>query len=369
AANVWKLSTRYKLPSELGVIRGSVSTGFRAPTLHQIYAQSIQASFSGGTINLSGLFNNRSAQARAMGIPSLGPENSTNVSFGIALNPMKNFSITLDYYNIQVKDRIVYSSSIKSSDPNTDLYKILNAGGLTSIQFFINGINTATSGLDFVANYRNIAVGDGKMAISLAGNVVLNNSIDTATARLKNPDAIRNAGSNVLNAQIYSLLTESRPAYKAILGVDYGMGDWTFNLNNTLFGPTKFRDMDNGGALMQDIQAVFKPAVVTDLSIGYAISKKIGIGINVNNIFNVLPKWDLVQNSVYPSSNAATQKARVDEANRVLTSTVKNADGATPKEMLRGVLGFSGRYDILGYNGSQFSQLGTIFNANLNIKF
>jgi iron complex outermembrane receptor protein len=75
-----------------------------------------------------------------------------------------------------------------------------------------------------------------------------------------------------------------------------------------------------------------------------------------------LPKWDLVQNSIDPDANAATQAARVTAANAVLN----NADA---KALLRGFLGFSGRYDILGYNGSQFSQLGTIFNANLNIKF
>jgi iron complex outermembrane recepter protein len=359
AANVWKLSTRYKLPNDIAIIRGSVSTGFRAPTLHQIYAQSIQASFSGGVINLSGLFNNRSAQARALQIPNLKPEQSTNVTLGVALNPMKNMSISLDYYNITVKDRIVYSSSISSDNASTDLYKILNSGGLSSVQFFINGITTITTGLDVVANYRNIALGDGKMAVNLAANFVLGNKIDGDPTT---PKPISDAGSGILNAQIKSLLTESRPAYKAILGVDYTMGAWNFNLNNTLFGKTGFRDLDNGGSAMLDIKAEFSPAVVTDLGIGYAISKKVGVGININNIFNILPKWDLIQSTVEPSSDPVKQAKRVTDAN----ATLNNADA---KALLRGFLGFSGRYDILGYNGSQFSQLGTIFNANLNIKF
>jgi iron complex outermembrane recepter protein len=355
AANVWKLSTRYKLPNDVAIIRGSVSTGFRAPTLHQIYAQSIQASFSQGVINLSGLFNNRSAQARALGIPNLKPEQSTNATFGVALNPMKNLSISLDYYSIKVKDRIVYSSSISSSNPATDLYKILKAGDLASVQFFINGIQTTTSGLDFVANYRNIELGDGKMSINLAGNVVLGNTIDGTP---NEPAPVLAAQSSILNAQIKSLLTESRPAYKAIFGIDYTMGAWNFNLNNTLFGKTGFRDIDNGGDDMVYLKSVFSPAVVTDLSIGYAISKKIGIGININNIFNVLPKWDIVVDPIEASPNAA----------KLAAATARLADPAK-KALLRGALGFSGRYDILGYNGSQFSQLGTIFNANLNIKF
>jgi iron complex outermembrane recepter protein len=189
------------------------------------------------------------------------------------------------------------------------------------------------------------------------------------------PAPIKAAKSSILNAQIKSLLTESRPKFKVILGIDYTLGAWTFNLNNTLFGPTAFRDFDNASGLSfkwdnrdtsinaaNEIKALFKSAVVTDLSIGYTINKSVSVGISINNIFNVVPKWDLVQETVNADPNAALQAVRVAAANKLL---------ATPddKALLRGFLGFSGRYDILGYNGSQFSQLGTIFNANLNIKF
>jgi iron complex outermembrane receptor protein len=85
-AFVWKASTRYKLIEDKLVLRGSASTGFRAPTLHQIYAQSTQASFAGGTIVLSGLFNNISAQALALGIPKLKAENSNNYTVGLGLH-------------------------------------------------------------------------------------------------------------------------------------------------------------------------------------------------------------------------------------------------------------------------------------------
>jgi iron complex outermembrane recepter protein len=344
-ANVWKLSSRYKTSDDKFVLRGSVSTGFRAPSLHQIYAQSVQAAFVGGTIQLSGLFNNRSAQARLLGIPALKPEKSTNFTIGVGFNPTKDLSISVDYYNIGVKDRIVYSSSISSSNPNSVLGGILSQAGVRTIQFFINGIETSNSGIDFVASQRNLALGSGKLAINLAGNVQLENSIVGSPA---NPPAIAAAGSSILNTQIRSLLTESRPNYKVILGFDYTVGKWIFNLNNTLFGKTAFQDLDNGGSDMENIKAEFSPAVVTDLSIGYSFSKKVSATINANNILNVLPKWDLV------ALNTKGQQA------------IANPDA---KDLLRGFLGFSGRYDILGYNGSQFSQLGTIFNANVQIRF
>jgi iron complex outermembrane recepter protein len=368
-ANVWKLSSRYKLADDKVVLRASYSTGFRAPTLHQIYSQSVQASFAGGTIVSSGLFNNNSKEARLLGVPKLKAEKSTNIAVGVGFNPTKNLSITVDYYNIGVKDRIVYSSSITTNDrkeenPVTDLGKILkgNAVGkgkfdLNSVQFFINGIKTVTSGLDVVVSQRNLELGSGKLAVNLAGNYVISNEIIGSP---NEPEAIRKAGASILNEQIKSLLTESRPQYKAILGLDYQMGKLNVNLNNTLFGKTAFRDFDNGGGIMADIKAEFKPAVVTDLSVGYNFTKNVALTLNVNNIFNILPKWDLVASSV--ATTDADKTASAARAKKVL-------DNADEKALLRGFLGFSGRYDILGYNGSQFSQLGTMFNANLNIKF
>jgi len=344
-ANVWKISSRYKLAEDKIVLRGSVSTGFRAPSLHQIYAQSTQASFIGGSIQLSGLLNNKSTQARLLGIPALKPERSTNVSLGVALNPTRNLSITLDYYNINVKDRIVYSSTISSSNPASALGQILNQAGVTSIQFFINGIQTTTAGLDYVVSYRNLPAGRGKVGLNLAGNFMLVNRIDGTPA---DPEAIRSAGSSILNTQIKSLLTESRPKYKSILGIDYAISKWTFNLNNTLFGPTYFQDLDNGGAIMENIRAAFKPAVVTDLSVGYTFGKNLSATANVNNLFNVLPKWDLV--------------ALNETGSQYLANAQQAAD-------LRNYLSFNGRYSILGYNGAQFSQLGTTFNANIQLRF
>ena len=355
--NVWKISSRYKLADDKVVLRGSVSTGFRAPTLHQIYAQSVQAAFAGGTIQLSGLFNNRSAQARALGIPNLKPELSTNISFGLGFNPTKNLSVTVDYYNIRVTDRIVYSSSINTDDkrlaiPTTDLGRILkgtsvgvNNFDLASVQFFINGIETVNSGIDYVISYRNVELGKGKLGISLAGNFVLDNSI---IGNPTVPKAIADAGSSILNTQIRSLLTDSRPRYKSILSLNYALNKWNFNLANTLFGSTSFQDLDNGGDDMENIKAEFKPAIVSDLSVGYNFSKNVSFTANVNNLLNVLPMWDLIAlNSKGESAINTPEK----------------------KALLRGFLGFSGRYDILGYNGSQFSQLGTMFNANLQIRF
>ena len=196
-----------------------------------------------------------------------------------------------------------------------------------------------------MANYKNISLGNGKLGINLAGNYTLKNEI---VGSPNDPAAIKAGGSTILSTQIKSLLTESRPRYKAVLGMDYHINKLSVNLNNTLFGTTRFQDLDNGGSDMENIRQEFKPAVVTDINLGYDFTNKVNFSFTVNNMFNVLPKWEL------KALNPAGQ-------------TVLN--NAAAKNLLEGFLAFSGRYRILGYNGSQFSQLGTIFQASFNFKF
>jgi iron complex outermembrane receptor protein len=140
-----------------------------------------------------------------------------------------------------------------------------------------------------------------------------------------------------------------------VLGFDLGVNKLNINLNNTLFGPTKFQDLDNGGSIMNNIKQVFKTAVVTDLNVGYAFTDKISASVTVNNLLNVLPKWKLELTGKSSDPNYANAAATLNNA----------AD----KSLLEGFLEFSGRYRILGYNGSQFSQLGTIFQASVVFKF
>ncbi len=196
-----------------------------------------------------------------------------------------------------------------------------------------------------MANYKNISLGSGRLGVNVAGNYTFNNEI---VGTPNDPSAIKSAGATILSTQIKSLLTEGRPLYKAVLGFDYSLNKFGVSLNNTLFGPTKFQDLDNGGSIMENIKQVFKPAVVTDLNVGYAFTDKISLSFAVNNLFNVLPKWKL--EALNPAGQA------------VLNNTES-------RELLEGFLAFSGRYRILGYNGSQFSQLGTVFQGSLVFKF
>ena len=188
-AFVYKLSSRYKFGEDLVTLRASFSTGFRAPSLHQVYTQKAQYSFVAGQgIQVSGLANNVSPQIRLLQIPSLDAEESTNATVGLGINVTENFSITADYYNIRVEDRIVLSNEIgPSGDPTNPLDEILSDNGIVSLSFFTNAIDTKTSGIDLVASYKEIPLGSGTLLFNLAGNYTIENERD---GDVKNPPII-----------------------------------------------------------------------------------------------------------------------------------------------------------------------------------
>ena len=352
-ATVWKISSRYKFLDDKVTLRGSVSTGFRAPSLHQIYTQKAQSAFVPGSgIVVSGLINNVSSSAKVNGIDKLDAEKSTNYTIGVGLKPFKNFSMTVDYYDIRVDDRIVLGNlvdfgkedGIAGNDPNIKI----KTGNKQS--FFSNAIDTKTSGLDFVASYKGLAVGSGKMNFNLSGNFTYRNE---RVGDVRNPNALDRIkstvnpeleGQSVLNGTQEALLFTSRPKYKYIFGVDYEIGKFNLSLNNTVFGPTQFR---NDG-MSEDIRIVFLQKVVTDLGINFNANKKLTFALNVNNLLNVLPEWGF-------QSNNEAGKALLADPDAVKTQT--------------NLITFNGRYSQMTYDGYHFSQLGTMINLSMNYKF
>jgi iron complex outermembrane receptor protein len=341
-AFVWKISGRAKLADDVLTLRSSISTGFRAPSLHQINLQIAQQSFVPGQgIQTKGIVNNTSPQAHLLGVPALKPEKSVNFTAGLGFRPSRDFSLTLDYYHIDVKDRIILSSNIThTADGTAALDTVLTNNGIVGVSFFTNGIRTKTQGLDLVATYKNIPVGSGKLTINLAGNYTISNELDGA---ITDPKLISDAGQSTFDYKQEALLLTSRPKYKAILGGDLDISKWSISLNNTLFGPATFR---NDG-LNENLKLVFKTKVLTDINIGYQFGKRISASISVNNILNITPEYEL--------------KALNSDGQAVLNDPVQlkgNINAIT----------FNGRYSTVTYDASHFSQLGTTFLATLNFR-
>ncbi|MEO8535857.1 MAG: TonB-dependent receptor [Flavobacterium sp.] len=367
-ATVWKASTRYKFLDDKITFRGSVSTGFRAPTLHQIYTQKSQYSFVPGEgIQVSGIINNVSPQARKLGVNQLQPEKSTSITVGIGAKPFKNFNLTVDYYNIKIEDRVTLGDKQFET-------------GIGSVAYFSNAFDSRTTGLDIVTGYSNIGLGEGKLGVNLSGNITLENK---RISGMKNNSSF----SDIIN----SLAFTSRPKTKWILGVNYEIGKFGFSLNNTYFGKATFnqdglvtnevtfgdlpitdpnsitnpsspnynntsiaknfvRDA-NGETLRDDsanLKTEFLAKIVTDLGVNFTATEKLTIALNVNNLFNILPEWKFV------AENAAGSALLADPAQ------VKSQSN---------LITFNQRYSRMTYDGSHFSQLGTTFNLSLNYKF
>ncbi len=354
-AFVWKLSFRQKVLGDKLIFRTSASTGFKAPSLHQLNLGINQSSFSGGTIKIQGLFANGSKEARAFGVPALQPEKSLNITAGFGVQPTKNFSATLDFYNIKVNDRVLLSSNIPIVGKMATI-----TPGVTSASFFINGVDTSTYGFDLVANLKNLSLGAGKFGVNFAGNIN-KSKIKKETETIKNIKEYIKA--NTIDAQYptgvdivpfnrieEAIATTSRPSYKAVLGFDYTLGKIQVYLNNTLFGKSTWaNDGLNGSGAAWNIAGEsslasleYKPRVVTDLNFVYNLNKNNSINLNVSNLFNVLPKWKLIN--------------------------VSAADAAVDGEVYN-TLTFNGRYPQSSYDSQHFSIFGTQFMIGYNVKF
>ncbi|SNR48118.1 iron complex outermembrane recepter protein [Maribacter sedimenticola] len=341
-AFVYKFSSRYKV-NDAFTLRGSISSGFRAPTLHQIYTQKAQYSFVPGQgIQVGGLINNVSTQAKLLGIPQLDAETSTNFTVGFGGKIANKFSYTLDYYNIAVKDRIVLGSEIgPSGDANNPLDILLADNNLSDVSFFSNAIDTKTSGIDVVLAYKGIDLGAGSLDLNLSGNYTIQNERD---GPVKDVPLVANSGQSVVNETQEALFFTSRPKTKWILGANYDINKFGISLNNTYFGKTTFQQqgMDN------NIFTEFTPKIVTDLGVNFSATDKLTLALNINNILNVLPEWS------FKSKNAAGDDILADPAQ------VQNQSN---------LITFNQRYSQMTYDGYHFSQLGTMFNLSLNYKF
>lgn len=346
-AFVWKASSRYKFLNDKLTLRASASTGFRAPTLHQIYTQKAQYSFSPGEgIQVGGLVNNVSPQATLLGLDRLDAEKSTNFTVGFGAKISRNFKFTVDYYNIRVEDRIILSTEV--SPPPPPLTGPNPFEGLSDLSFFVNAIDTQTSGLDFVANYNNINLAGGSLGFSLSGNYTLENERD---GTVKNPDFVTANGQSVVNASQEALFFTSRPETKWILGTNYNIGKFGISLNNTYFGKTTFKQ----SGMNENLRTEFIPKIVTDLAISFNFNSKVTLSVNANNLLNVLPEWE------FKAENPAGQA--------IIDDNSTNALGVTPIQEQSNLITFNQRYSQMTYDGFHFSQLGTMFSFNLNYKF
>lgn len=271
-----KIASRFKINDVISV-RGTASTGFRAPSLPQIYFNSTVTNFIGGQAQQVLIARNNNIVTTTLGIPPLKQEISQNYSLGFTVRPAGNFSLTVDGYHIKVKDRIVLTGQFTSDDP--DIGDLLSGLGVARAQFFTNAVTTSTWGLDVILSNRS-PLGRGHLTTSFAAN--LNNlKID----KINTAPKLAGKEDTYFDMREQYFLKASAPPSKLNLTLDYQISKSTFLVRFVRFGEI---ELANWNYDENDLD-IYKAKITTDVSYSLKASQNVLLTVGANNVFNVYP--------------------------------------------------------------------------------
>ena len=275
-----KLASKLDLSGEFA-LRGSVSTGFRAPSMQQLYFNNISTQFRDDPDNPGqqiafevGTFRNDSSLAKAIGIPELDSETSVTGSVGFVYQPLPEFTLTTDFYLININDRIIISNQIAADTPGipASVQRAITDAGGDKGQFFMNAADTQTQGVDVVATWDVPYVTTGDFGLRLLATVS-----ETEITSIVLPAGLPSA---LFGEQDRSIVEEWQPSYRLTLSGSYALDSFSAALAVHGYGPYTVLDGQR-----QEYDARY----LTDLRLGY----NLGFGritLGANNLFNVTPE-------------------------------------------------------------------------------
>jgi iron complex outermembrane receptor protein len=262
------------------MLRGAASTGFRAPSLQQVYFSSTFTDFIAGVPLDVVLAPNGGTVANAAGIPKLTQEKSKNLTVGFTFKPDAVWAFTADAYRIAISDRIVLSGRFDASNFPA-LAGTLQQLGVGQAQFFVNAVDTVTTGLDLTVSHKM------KLAGAQLNTFLAFNHSRTRIDALHPPASLVGAENVLLDYRERAFIEEGAPSRKATLGFEYVRGNWTTDLKIIHFGPQTLGTWSGqfDGSLYQH----YKARTSADLSFTVALAKNLRLSFGGNNIFNVKP--------------------------------------------------------------------------------
>ena len=280
-----KLTVRVQ-PDRRFVLRGSISTGFRAPSLSQSFFSSTATNFLNlgqGLVPVESLtLPVESAPAQVLGAQPLKPENSLNVGAGVVITPISPLSFTVDFYRIAIDDRIVLSGNFTAPP----IAVLLAPFGANSARFFTNAIDTRTNGVDVMASYR--------LTLGSAGDLQLragyNNTLTEVVGEVATPPQLREFSSVLFDRIERRRLECGQPRDNARFDSEWRRDRLGVNVNLARFGEfcsftlNPADDQEFGAKWLTDVEASFRPA-------GYLFA------VGVQNLFNVFPDRNSTVNS------------------------------------------------------------------------
>ena len=284
-----KLSMRFNF-SDAFALRGTVSNGFRAPGVQQLFFNQRSTNLNAAGVLTDTLTARQDSEVtRAFGIPALTEETSWNYSLGLVARPADRFRLTVDAYQIDIDDRIIFSSNIQPNTP--EIAEILAPFRVGQVQFFTNAIDTRTQGLDIVALY-DFDLGNGAV-LALDGAFAFNK---TEVKNIRSSSAILPPSVLFDQTQV-NLVEEGQPRQHFILGATYRRGSgWHANLRFNYFGEVA------GDGFTPGNKMTWGGKWLTDLAVTIPLRKdQISLTVGATNLFDVYPdNWDPALGSPFP---------------------------------------------------------------------
>jgi iron complex outermembrane receptor protein len=280
-------TTNFKLAGNLRItdtfrLRAAASTGFRAPSMQQLFFNNISTQFIGGEQIETGTFRNDSSVAQAIGIPKLKEEESTNYSLGAIFDISDSWNVTVDYYSIDIDDRIVLSNNLGSGLSDA-LDAALIASGSGGGQFFLNAIDTETTGVDVVSTLSGLTAIGGELSVTFAANFT---ETDIARIFTTAPTLGAIAASDIFGGFQPSVIETWQPEDRVSLSALWTRDQWTANAALNRYG--EYTTVDSGSQ-------TYGAETLFDLRVSYEMENGLSFYVAGNNIFDVTP--DEVTNS------------------------------------------------------------------------
>ncbi len=288
---IGKLAARYKLTSNL-TLRGSIASGFRAPSLQELNYTHTATAF---VPDANGIpqpldvttYPTNSTAARVLGIRGLQQEQSRTYGLGMTFQPSRGFELTVDAYQIDVDNRIFRTNYFNASEVGNNYNEVIGAG---EAQFFVNGANVRSRGIEFVGNYTQ-KLGRNR---SLTYNIATIFSKNTILNRKTLPLNVANLTAEqlvekYLSRDVIGQFETGTPRTKLIGSVMYRHNKLSAMLRGTYFGTVTERSIsaDEKGNYYDQ---TFSPQTVFDLSVSYDLSRSVRASIGGSNIFDKYPE-------------------------------------------------------------------------------
>jgi iron complex outermembrane receptor protein len=283
-----KLTARYA-PTEKFALRGGVATGFRAPSLQQNFFTSTATNFVNGLPVDFRTLPVASREARLLGARDLKPEQSVNLSAGFTLQPTSTFTLTADYYNIAINDRIVLSENFQGPA----IVTFFQQNGFPAVsggRYFTNAIDTKTWGVDVVANYGIDFGAGGFTRLTLGYN---QNRTTIPRVVTSTPPQLAAFNEALFGRAERGRIEEGQPRNNLILSANHEWKKLFVNLRTQRFGQVTFRALQAAAGTRQVPDQVFSPKWITDVSAGYKLFSRAQLSIGADNVLDVYPdRWN-----------------------------------------------------------------------------